>query len=626
VLGRLLARVLVASGQRAERGGRIAAACGRYRAAARLAPRKAAPRLNLGAALELLGDAEGALRAYEAALAAEPGNPFAHFNLGRLHHARNEHDAAERALRGALEGKPDFAEAHIALGNVLEARGDAPAAARSLERALALEPRHAGAWYNYAGMQWRLERHDAAEDALRRTLEIEPRFVPAYHLLSTLLRGSARLNEAAQVLAAARRLAPGRFDLESMELLTLTLSDGLSAQELFARQRAFGERLEAALAPPAAPYVQSADPERRLRVGYVSCDFNRHPVAWFALPLLERHDRARFESICYSTATRPADEVTAQVRAAADEWRDVAALDDAALADLIRRDAIDILVDLTGHAGVMRLGVFALQPAPVQASWVGYLGSTGLTRIRYRLTDARADPPGAADRLHTETLVRLPHSLWCYRPVHGEPHAAGPPCARNGYVTFGSFNHAPKLSDAARRCWAEILKRMPDARLLLVGVPEGRAQAGLLRDFAGHGVDPSQLTLRPRLPFGEYLRQLDAVDLALDSMPYGGGTTTFDALWMGVPVLARSGERSVERSAASILGALGLEDWVAGSAVDYVRRALAHAADGARLAQLRSTLRERLRASALMDEAGFARDMEGAYRALWRAWCDGRLA
>ncbi len=624
MLRRLLANALIASGGRAERGGRLNVASRRYRAAAALAPRHAPAHLNLGAALEAHGDAAGAFEAYHAALAADSGNAFAHYNVGRLHHARGELDAAETHLRRSLLAKPDFTDALITLAAVLDARGGAAGAVAALEQALALAPAHAGAWFNYGELLWRTARYDGAEDALRRALEIEPRFIPAWHLLGNLLRGTSRVAEALQTFAAARRLEPARFDLESMELLSLTLSDALSAAALFERQRAFGARLEAAVPARRAPYAQSADPERRLRIGYVSCDFNRHPVAWFVQPLLERHDRAGFEAICYFTGDK-VDEVTAQVRSAAAGWREVTALTDAQFAQQVERDGIDVLVDLTGHAGALRLGTFALQPAPVQATWVGYLGSTGLERIQYRITDARADPPGAADRLHTERLVRLPHSLWCYRPVHGEPHAAEPPSRARGCATFGSFNHAPKLSAAARRLWAHILRGAPGARLLVVGFPEGRARRDLLREFADAGVDAARLTVLPRVSFGEYLQQFDAVDLALDSLPYGGGTTTFDTLWMGVPVLALAGERSAGRSSASILGALGLQDWVATTPEDYVRLALAHAAAPARLAELRATLRARLRDSALMDEAGFARAMEGAYREMWRTWCARRI-
>jgi len=626
VLGRLLARRLIASGQRAERDGLWERACARYRAAARLAPRAAAPRLNLGAALEARGDAEGARRAYAAALEAEAGNPYAHFNLGRLALARGEASAAERHLRAALAALPEFAEAHIALAGALDARGEGEGAAHALARALELEPRHAGAWYNYGELLWRLARYDEAEDALRRALELEPRFIPAWHLLATLLRGVSRIAESLEAIAAARRLEPGRFDLESMELQALMLADDLSAQALFERQRAFGARLEAAVPAAQGGHALSAEPERRLRVGYLSCDFDRHPVSWFALPLFERHDRAQVEVRLYSTATRPADEVTARVRAAADAWLDAGSLDDEALAARIRDDGVDILVDLTGHLGVLRLGVFARQPAPVQVSWLNYLGSTGLTRMQYRITDALADPPGEADRLHSETLVRLPRSLWVYRPAHDAPCPPEPPSVRNGYVTYGSFNHAPKLSPSARRLWAEVLRRDARARLLVLGIPEGRAREGLLRDFEAAGVTRSRLTVLPRVSLAEYLARYAEVDVALDSLPYGGGTTTFDALWMGVPVLSLAGDRSVSRSAASILGHLGLGDWVARDPQDFVERALARSADVAGLAGLRRTLRARLRASPLMDEPGFARDMEAAYRDLWRRWCAGRVA
>jgi len=624
VLRRRLADALIASGGRAERGGRLAGACRRYRMAAALAPGYPPALLNLGAALEAAGDTSAATRAYEALLAVRAADPYANYNLGRLRHTAGAQEEAERLLRAALLAKPDFADARVVLANVQDARGDLAAATASLEAALALRPASGGAWYNYGELLWKQSRYDEAEAALRRALEIEPELVPAWYLLGNMLRGTSRLDEALAAFAAARRLEPLRFDLESMELLVLTLRDALSAEEVYERHRAFGARLEAAVPAHAGPYAGSREPGRRLRIGYVSSDFYRHPVAWFLLPLLERHDRAGFEAILYSTGDK-VDEVTGQVKAAADGWRDARAMSDEALAQAIERDAIDVLVDLTGHAGALRLGVFARRPAPVQFTWLGYLHSTGLTRIDYRLTDARADPPGASERLHTESLLRLPHCLWCYRPLHAAAHAAEAPWRRNGFVTFGSFNHAPKLTASSRRIWAEILRQLPQARLRLVGVPDGRARADLLRDFAAAGVPAARLTILPRVSFGEYLEQFDAVDIALDSMPYGGGTTTFDTLWMGVPVLTLAGDRPASRSAASILGALGLQDWVAATPAEYLRLALAHAGATGRLEELRGTLRQRLRASPLMDEARFARDVEAAYRQAWRAWCGARI-
>jgi predicted O-linked N-acetylglucosamine transferase (SPINDLY family) len=589
-----------------------------------VAPGYAPAHLNLGAALEAAGDGAAAERAYAALLAIDASNPYANYNLGRLRYAGGALEEADRLLRAALQAKPEFADAHVALANAQDARGDPQAAAASLEAALALQPGLAGAWCNYGEILWKLARNDEAEAALRRALGLDPRFVPAWHLLGGLLRRMSRLSDALDAFAAARRLEPARFDLESTQLLTLTMSDVLSADALFEQHRAFGERLEAAVPARITAFALSRDPERRLRVGYVSCDFNRHPVAWFLLPLLERHDRTRVESILYFTGDK-VDEVTAQVRAAANAWREARALTDAALAQSIERDRVDLLVDLTGHASAQRLGVFALQPAPVQLTWLGYLHSTGLTRIGHRLSDARADPPGASDRRHTEKLVRLPHCLWCFRPAYVAPVAAEAPCLKNGHITFGSFNHVAKLTASTRRLWAQILLRLPQSRLLLVGVPEGRAREDLLRDFAAAGVGAERLTVLPRVSMGEYLQQFDAVDIALDSMPYGGGTTTFDALWMGVPVLTLAGERSASRSAASIMGALGLEQWIAATPEEYLRRALARAADPQGIAALRGSLRGRLQASPLMDEGRFARDVEAAYRRLWRAWCAQRI-
>jgi predicted O-linked N-acetylglucosamine transferase (SPINDLY family) len=480
------------------------------------------------------------------------------------------------------------------------------------------------AWILRSGVLRSLDRLDAAEDAARRALAAAGASVEAHYALGLVLRAQARLGEASDAFAAAVRLAPDRLDLEPAELLTLTLGEAASAEALFARHRDYGARLERAVPQRYGAWRGTREPERRLRLGFLSCDFNRHPVSWFALPLFAALDRARCEVRCYSVGERR-DEVTAQVRAAADAWLDAQDLGDEALADAIHADGVDVLIDLIGHAGTARLGVFARRPAPVQASWLGYLNTTGLTRMHYRITDARADPPGAADRLHTERLARLPHALWCFRPSYAAQHVPQPPCARNGFVTFGSFNHAPKLSGTALRLWAAILRSLPEARLRLVGVPEGRARAALLARFAAAGVGEERLTILPRVSLGECLQQLDEADIALDPMPYGGGTTTFDALWMGVPVVTLAGERSPGRSAASILGALGLEDWIATSEEGYVRLAAARAAHAAGLAALRGTLRGRLRASPLMGEAGFARDMEALLRGLWREWCAGGI-
>ena len=612
---------LITEGNRAEKEGKLHEACELYRSAVDAAPGHAKAHLNLGIGLEAISDADGALKSYEAALACDPADAYANYNLAKLLYARGELARAERLLRTALERKPEFPEASVALSNVYDAQGNLAAATTALEVALKQRPDYAGAWYNYGDILRRLERLVEAEAALRRSIELDPTLLYAYHLLANLLRADGRIGETLETFGAARRLAPDRFDLESMELHALTLSDEISEDALSARHRAFGARLEQAYPPRFAPSRNSQDPERRLRVGYVSSDFNVHPVAWFAIPVLERHDRSAYEIYCYSTRSKN-DKATRQIQSLTDVWRDAARMPDTELADAINRDAIDVLVDLTGHAGVTALGAFAQQPAPVQVSWLGYLNTTGLTRIQYRLCDACTDPQGMTDHLYTETLVRLPHSQWCFRPFLSIEHAREPPLKRNGFITFGSFNNSPKLSQTARGLWSEILTRLPDSRLVVAGTTEGHARDRLIRDLLEAGIAGSRLTIVPRTSLEEYFPWFDAVDIALDTTPYSGGTTTCDTLWMGVPVVTVPGSRSVSRSAASILSAVGLTEWIAATPEDYVRLAVEFAREKELITTLRGSLRQRMRDSPLMDEPRFVRDLEDAYRRMWRTWCN----
>ena len=613
---------LIALGNEAESRTAFDEACAAYRQAVAAAPGYAKAHLNLGIAEQASGRLDAALGSYENALKLDAADPYIQYNLANLLRARGELARAEELLARALASIPGFTDARVVLANVYDLQGNCAAAAAALEIALQQRPDYAGAWFNYGDALIKLGRRAEAERALRRACELDPAALPPLHLLGNLLRADAQIDEALRVFGAARQLAPARFDLESMELLALNLSENVSEEVLSARHRAFGARLEAAFPARFAPFRNDRDPDRVLRVGYISCDFNQHPVAWFALPVLERHDRAACRIYAYSTNPKQ-DDMTRQLEARSDMWLDAHTLSDWQLADRIHSDAIDILVDLTGHAGIMRLEVFAQQPAPVQVTWLGYLNTTGLKRVHYRLCDAHTDPPGLTESLHTETLVRLPHSQWCYRPIARIPHATEPPCTRNGFVTFGSFNHAPKLSAAVRTLWIEILARLPDARLLIVGVPEGRARDRLLQDFAAGAISRSRLTIVPRVSLDEYFDRFNAVDIALDSTPYSGGTTTCDTLWMGVPVVTVPGARSVSRSAASILATVGLSSWIAQSPQDYVQLAARFGADRVLLAELRRSLRQRLQASPLMDEQGFVRDLESAYRRMWQSWCSG---
>src|SRR6266581_3213505 len=381
------------------------------------------------------GDAREACEHYSKAADCAPRYPAAHFNLGNLLFRRGALEEAERCVRRAIELKFEVPEAYVVLSDVLR----------------------------------KLGRLTDAEAALRHAIEIDPRFFAAYGNLGLVLLGQSRVDEAVEILRAGQKLDPDGFDLESAELFALNFSGEISCDALFSRHKAFGARLEKAHPSRFEPFRNARDPDRRLRIGYVSSDFYAHPVSLFLVPVLERHDRSAHEIYCYSVGDK-VDEVTRQVRSRADVWRDAASMSDASLAETINRDGIDILVDLSGHSGVSRLAVFAQQPAPLQVTWLGYLSTTGMTRIQYRICDRHTDPPGMTDRFHTETLVRLPGSQWCYRPVVSVDCSDAPPLGRNGFVTFGSFNDVSKLSPSVRGLWAEILTRLPDSRIFFAGV------------------------------------------------------------------------------------------------------------------------------------------------------------
>jgi predicted O-linked N-acetylglucosamine transferase (SPINDLY family) len=609
---------LIAAGNRAEREGRIAEACALYRQAIAADPVHASARLNLGAALEAAGDLDAAENAYRGVLVFDAANAYAHYNLANIAQARGAARAAVGLLRTALGGKPDFPEARVALSNALDALGESEEALSELKAAIEQRPDYAGAWLNYGLMLRGLARADEAEDALRRAIELVPGDAAARKELGTLLRSQGRIAEALQTYAAALERAPDAHDVRSAELYTLLFSDAVPDEEIFARHVAAGARLESGHAPPA--HRNAREPDRRLRIGYLAPELCRHPVGLFLVPMLERRDRAQFQAFCYHTG-RTQDGVTAQLRGSSDGWRDAAALGDAAVAQAIEDDGIDILVDLIGHAPGSRLGIFARRPAPVQLTWQSYLHSTGLRSMQYRLCDAYTDPPGVAERVHTETLVRLPDTQWCYRPFLSVDAVTVPPCMRKGFITFGSFNHGSKISPTTRRQWREILQRQPDAHLVLVGIPPSRGARELARDLG-----ESRIRFVPRVPLDEYYGWYNEVDIALDTTPYSGGTTTCDALWMGVPVVTAPGSRAISRSAGSLLRAVGLEDWIAPSSEEYAALAVARARDPAGLAVLRAGLRQRVQNSPVMDENQAARHLESAYRRLWRRWCEGNDA
>jgi predicted O-linked N-acetylglucosamine transferase (SPINDLY family) len=357
-----------------------------------------------------------------------------------------------------------------------------------------------------------------------------------------------------------------------------------------------------------------------LKIGYVSSDLRGHVVGWNLLPFMRCHDHQGFEIFCYHSAVHGQDKLTRQLRQASDHWREVTFLDDRRLAEQIRADGIDVLVDLSLHTANNRLVTFAMEPAPVQITYLAYCGTSGVQAMHYRFSDPHLDPPGQDLSCYSEQTVRLPRTYWCYEPGGAAPEVSALPANQNGFVTFGCMNQFAKVSTATLEVWGRVLARVPGSRLLMYASP-GKHLEAIENQFRRNGIASDRVQFIGRQGWDQYIRTYHRIDVALDPFPYNGGITTCDTLWMGVPVVTLSGPTAVGRAGRSILSNVGLAELVARDAEQYVQIAADLAADPTRLADLRRSIRQRMKASPLMDAKQFAADIESAYRRLWRTWC-----
>jgi predicted O-linked N-acetylglucosamine transferase (SPINDLY family)/ADP-heptose:LPS heptosyltransferase len=561
-------------------------------------------------------------------LAEDPQHAAALRRLAWLCHRRGDNAEAARLLTRSLEREPEHAEAFYNLGLVLSALGRNAEAEGSYRRGLALKPGSVDGHNNLGVLLEQVGRYDEAEACYRTAIDLAPGQAHPVNNLGVLLKESGRLSES---LAAHRRaiaIAPDLPAAHSNLLYTLNYDESVTPQALFDAHATWGREQGGRFATDGARFANAPAPARRLRVGYVSGDFRHHSVAFFLEPLLENHDKRAVEVFLYANDVR-SDAVTRRLNALADHVVPIHGLPDERAAARMREDGIDILVDLAGHTSGSRMMLFARKPSPVQVTWLGYPATTGLKAIDCRLTDAVADPPGEADRLHVERLVRLAHGFLCYRPAESAGAVAPLPARGAGHVTFGSFNNYAKLSPATVALWARIMREVPNARLLLKATQfknEGtreRCRAA----FVAAGVAADRIELVPPLAeTAEHLALYGRVDIALDPLAYNGTTTTCEALWMGVPVVTLRGDRHAARVGASIMTTIGLDTLIAPTPDDYVATAVRLAGDLDGLAALRAGLRERVRASALCDAAAFARAIEAAFRTMWGEWCGAQRA
>lgn len=600
-------------------------------------------------ALHRAGRLDEAEAAYRTLFAADASNAAACHWLGMLAHHAGRIDEARRLVRRSVELSPNVAEFHSNLATVLGQIGRHQEALEHLQAATRLRPDYVDAWHNsgvaleYGGRfdealaayeraltlrpehpeththrgntLRRMGRTREAIAAHRRAIELRPDYPEAYNNLATSLADQGRLEESLACYRKLVNLEPDSATFHSNLLLAMQYDERYSPQDLFEEAVRWGQRHGRGTW---VPHSNSKDPTRRLRVGYLSPDFRNHPVGRLVEPVLRHHRRAHFEVFCYSDVGLP-DASTERLHNFADAWRTTARLHAEAVAELVRDDNIDVLVDLTGHFAGNRLTVFARKPAPVQVSWMGYPATTGSSSIGFRVSDEYSDPVGLSERYHTERLVRLPECDRVYDPPIATPEVGPLPSLNTGYVTFGCLNNALKISPSAVATFARILHRIPNSRLLMRG--HSLEDSEIAERFVRAGVDSARIAAVNAKASPDYFAFYNRIDVALDPWPYNGDTTTCDALWMGVPVITLAGMSCVARRGVSHLSNVGLAELIARTPDEYVEIACGLAASLTSLALLRSGLRERMRRSPLCDGPRFVENLERSYRRMWELWC-----
>ncbi len=581
--------------------------------------------LGLGNTLQDMGRQEEALACLKTLVSVSPDFPQGQFNFGFALKGADRPKEAEAALKRGLALTPDYAEAWNVLGEIQRDCAEPEVAMSSFRQALELKPGLSAAHMNLGTLLRDMGKLIDAEAAFSRALEINPNDACFHNSLGLVLMLRGRMLEARTAFRKALEIEPGYAAARSNLLLSLNYGND-DTMAVLAAHREYETIHCAVLTGEIAPHGNDRDPERRLKVGYVSADLRRHSVSCFLEPLLTAHDSSRVEVFCYAEVARP-DEVTERLRGLAAHWRSILGMSDDAVAQQIRDDGIDILLDLNGHTAGNRLLVFARKPAPLQVTWLGYPNTTGLSAMDYRIGDAVTDGEGAEATM-SEALLSLEGCFLCYGPPRIATGVSPAPFAECGHVTFGSFNNLSKMEDEVVAVWSQLLDTVPGSCLFLKCAQlSDEKMCDLVRErFVSRGVASERLELAGYASSLEaHLKSYGRMDIALDPFPYNGTTTTCEALWMGVPVITLTGKHHGGRVGASLLTALGLPELVAGDKDSYLALAAELAVDEERLKSLRAGLRERLTGSPLADAATFASKMEDAYRRIWKTWCGGHV-
>ena len=593
-----------------------------YRRALVARPDFAEAHNNLGVTFRDQGRLEEAIACFRQALAIRPGFPMALNLLGVTLQDQGRLEEAVACLRQALILTPDFPEALNHLGVALQNLGQLEESAACYHKALALRQDFAQAHNNLGHVLSEQGKLDEAVACYERAMQFKPDLPEAYLNLGNARKDQGQAEEAVRWYRRALEIKPDYARAHSNLLFVMCYSSVYSSETIAAEHRTWNEKHAQPCYAKVQAHPNDRDPNRRLRVGYVSADFRGHAVGYFIEPLFACHDRTNVMVFAYSNGGCP-DATTARLQQLADGWRDIAGRSDDAVVEQIRADGIDVLVDLSGHTAGNRLLVFARKPAPVQVTYLGYGTTTGLGTMDYRLTD-RFLSPADSPEWSSEKLIRLPACCHCYRPSPVAPPVAALPALATGHMTFASFNNLAKVNPSVVGLWAKILRAVPKARLVLKDrtLADAGQQARYRELFAKEDISTERLELIPgTATHTDHLALYGRVDIALDPFPYNGCTTTCEALWMGVPVVTLRGSMSYSRYGVSLLSNLDLKDLIAATPEEYVATAAALARQRKRLAALRMELRPRMLASPLCDATVLAREIEKAYRRIWKRWC-----